>query len=429
MINTNFIPIYLNLILGTIAVLVFAYAAKQLIGYLHFLAFYFWFSHTLRGVGILINDGSVLYNKYFNWNVYTEAINLNLIYQIAFFGGIITAFGRGAFGEVKVLNSKSVDGFNTLDKIAATIVAISLTVFLAVGGFNVLAPFRDASITVISPILRFVYPFALVFGAIVAGRGVIIYGLKGEHLTGFFLFVIGVLSSIAVNQRGILIIFLINAGGYIYMAGRRCLAIMLGFFVYILSQTIKSVLFFVYNDIEGNTGSKNLVQYLQSLPYSPDGDGSEVWMIVVEYVKQNGHLYGKSILNSWASILSSDYRNTQGLLTGLDVINSYHDPFTYWNLKFGFNLSSAQELYLNFGYASIPIFFTASYFLGWILKKYKKQLGLGSDPVYSFVMPFGVCAYVLAISAFMWFVMFFSVAILLRFLSSQREVNERSWLG
>ena len=80
--------------------------------------------------------------------------------------------------------------------------------------------------------------------------------------------------------------------------------------------------------------------------------------------------------------MSSDSTQLYGLMTGLDVLNDFHDPETYWYLKFGFNVSSAQELFINFGYLGIPIYLLFSFVIGCLIKRYYANVSNGADPVY-----------------------------------------------
>ena len=401
--------IYINLLIAFAVSIGFLVITRGSVGYIQFLAIYFIYSHVLRGFGIILNGGSVLYNRYFSWDAYLDGLNLNLLYQTALYVGYLVGFGLKEDSAVKRIDKRPISGLNSLDKFLAVLAVIILVIMFSVGGLSLLAPFRDVSISVLFPQLRPIYPIAMILGAILAGRGILLIGVNSHYLAGCAIFLIGISTSVVTNQRGLLVIFIFTAIGFLVRIGKHIIAFTAFGAAFSLAMTVRSFIFLVLGEKNEKSVSVGPVNYLAALPYSPDGDSSEVWMVVSKYVDQNGLLMGKSIIMSWASLFSSEYRYSSGYRTGADVLNSFHDPTTYWNLKFGFNVSTAHELFFNFGYTSIIFYFIFAWLIGVCFRRYYNLLADGADPIYSSLFVFAVATYLMAISGLMWFLLYFII--------------------
>lgn len=87
---------------------------------------------------------------------------------------------------------------------------------------------------------------------------------------------------------------------------------------------------------------------------SPNFDGPDVWVLAQGFTAQHGYLGGWTLAAIPARILTPAARGERCLLTAADLLNTYRWRQFYWQTRFGFNVSLAQEVYLNFGQAALP---------------------------------------------------------------------------
>ncbi|QBS37602.1 glycosyltransferase [Thermaerobacter sp. FW80] len=88
---------------------------------------------------------------------------------------------------------------------------------------------------------------------------------------------------------------------------------------------------------------------------TPDFDGPDVWVLVQGFTARHGLLGGQTLAAVPARLLPPDNRSRRCLLTAVDLLNTYRWRQFYWGTRFGFNVSLAQEVYLNFGAGALPV--------------------------------------------------------------------------
>ncbi|HEY8415732.1 MAG TPA: hypothetical protein VIK99_08170, partial [Thermaerobacter sp.] len=88
---------------------------------------------------------------------------------------------------------------------------------------------------------------------------------------------------------------------------------------------------------------------------TPDFDGPDVWVLVQGFTARHGLLGGRTLAAVPARLLPPDHRSRRCLLTAVDLLNTYRWRQFYWGTRFGFNVSLAQEVYLNFGAGALPV--------------------------------------------------------------------------
>ncbi|MGB9618802.1 MAG: hypothetical protein ACPL7K_00140 [Armatimonadota bacterium] len=91
------------------------------------------------------------------------------------------------------------------------------------------------------------------------------------------------------------------------------------------------------------------------LLYTTNLDDADSWPVVIDYVDENGFSNGRSFLAIPARFASTRFRVESGFLTGTDIVNSFFYGANYEDTSFGFHVSFANELFLNFG--SLGLFF------------------------------------------------------------------------
>ena len=97
------------------------------------------------------------------------------------------------------------------------------------------------------------------------------------------------------------------------------------------------------------------------LLYKPNFDTSDVWPVVLAYVDENGFLNGKTLLAIPLRIASPYVRLEWNLYTAVDVLNAYYQGPSYWETRFGFNVSFPQEIFLNFGWMGLCFTFLTGF--------------------------------------------------------------------
>ncbi|GAB6876190.1 sugar transferase [Thermaerobacter litoralis] len=88
---------------------------------------------------------------------------------------------------------------------------------------------------------------------------------------------------------------------------------------------------------------------------SANFDGPDVWVIAQGFFATHGPLHGRTLAALPARVLTPAARGQACHLTATDLLNTYRWRQFYWQTGFGFNVSLAQEAYLNFGAAAVPV--------------------------------------------------------------------------
>lgn len=87
--------------------------------------------------------------------------------------------------------------------------------------------------------------------------------------------------------------------------------------------------------------------------FGPNFDNIDVWPIILNFISDKGFLFGSTFISLISRFATPSLRQDYGLLSAVDQINAYHWGDLYWRNNFGFNVTLAQELFVNFGVASL----------------------------------------------------------------------------
>lgn len=249
--------------------------------------------------------------------------------------------------------------------------ALTLIHFLSGGAW--LPTARGEAITRVVPFGKVLFPLAVVpFSFSLASSLLLVYFTLRE--TGLLrvgnsarlgsLLLVSLISTIALTllyQRGfvltaLLIVFFFLARlhnwGYIKLA-------LIAVLTLILLTQIRPIAQLIANTLSGKMASTSSspaeqIPFLQRhFLYSPNFDTADVWPIVLSYVSENGYTGGITFLAIPLRFFPPTLRSEYGLLTAVDRLNAYYWGSTYWEKSFGFNVTLAQEAYLNFGLAGL----------------------------------------------------------------------------
>lgn len=83
--------------------------------------------------------------------------------------------------------------------------------------------------------------------------------------------------------------------------------------------------------------------------YTTNNDSADSWPVVISYARHYGYREGRTFVAIPARFAGTQFRIRSGILTASDAVNLYHYGDDYVRYSFGFNVSLANELYLNFG--------------------------------------------------------------------------------
>lgn len=245
--------------------------------------------------------------------------------------------------------------------------ALALIHFLSGGAW--LPNARGEAITRVVPFGKVLFPLAVIpFSFSLASGALLIFFTfrevkppRPKHFVGLlFSLLVGLASAIALvvlYQRGFVLVALLVASFFVarlHNWGYTKLMLVALLSLALLTQ-IRPTAQFIANLLSGKASSApvNVEEQPPFLKrhflYSPNFDTVDVWPIVLSYIADNGYKGGSTFLAVPLRFFPPSFRLEYGLLTAVDELNTYHWGNVYWEKSFGFNVTLAQEAYLNFG--------------------------------------------------------------------------------
>tara|TARA_B110000971_G_C19976312_1_gene485114 strand:- start:88 stop:1365 length:1278 start_codon:yes stop_codon:yes gene_type:complete len=366
----------------------------------------------IRPFAVLLHGSTILTESFYSDINYENGLLIGTAFYLVFYVAVILCYHK----KSSAANPKKLDFVDVRIPsifLTAVMCVVFLALFLFIGGIDVLFVNRTASISVVAPSLRYVYPFAIVFLCIGSMQGAIMLAQK-RILLGGMLLVLYLFASMILAQRGFFILFVVVGVALSLRGGKVSLRSYISmllpfFFVLLLAVSSKQLL-------ETFFGSGNLhasAQHLspsEEILSSPDGDASEVWMLAAKFTSDNGYLFGGSVINNIFNIFSHNQRREWGLMNGSDVMNNTFTGEGYWDLGFGFNVTLPIELYINFGlFGLIPICFFGI-LLGSSLRQFDDRVSRqGRDPSWEVLRLYAVYTLCTSLAGLQWSILFFVV--------------------
>ena len=376
---------------------------------------------VIRPVAIHWNGGSEIYSSVYDPSVYARGWLAAALFYLTWAIGY--GWGSG-FGHQELLVKsfqRSSNRFLLQSLFIAVVISVFVGAMLAVAGTSFLIGNREGAIATVNPVLRYLYPFVMLLSALGGFYAIILMFIRRPFL-GVALLVIFFFLTSLVGQRGFLITFALGAAGVIYIFIKRTLrqrTVLLATVALIISATaLMREIIYTFMDLRPEKSESSAIQtYLRN----PDGDYVEVWMVLLNYSGEHGQQLGRTILAAPATILPNDTRRSLGMLTGLDVLNNYYQPEAYWGLKFGFNVSLLQELFLNFGYYGLLLVPIAGYGCGRAVTRYYRRVSSGADPGAEFFLLFGIWTLSTSFAGLQWTLLSFVIYVIFQLLSMKRK--------
>ena len=371
-----------------------------------FIALNIFIAYLIRPILIYLNNGTILTSAVFNFENYLYGYFASSLFLLFFTIGICIGLKKPSNLSTLSINPTINTRYERM-LLAATFVFTAF--YLFIGGFDVLFTNRSASISIVNPFVRYIYPFAVVcmFGAGVSISLAMTLGdFKKAGLKLVFLF----LCSTAIGQRGFLIVAIIIGFGLGFDANKRKILtsnnIYLGLLILVILFS-KKIMTFLFSG-----GSNDVVEDDLMIKYlsSPDGDTTEVWMILMNYLVSNEFLFGNSIINNIFNLIPHTLRSVFGLLNGQDILNSYYAPDAYWEKGFGFNVTLPIEMYMNFGLLGAFPMLLVGILLGKVISNFYGAVAYNfKDPAHESLKLYGCFAVLSSFAGFQWFIVFLVV--------------------
>jgi len=358
------IAILLIVIVNLMAMVIYAFVYKDRLTYVHYLSALFILSNIVKPVAILIYGESLLYQTLYSDIQYAQALLYASVCYWLYLLGFQLFWSRKNADTLLATTSKTgtyplFDWFNLL------LCVLGLGAMFISLGTSFLVTNRTSSISAAFPMLRYFYPFLLISSALLIAQGFNLILDKNRLFQAGLFSLVGFGTTMAIAQRGFALSALVFIALLYFQFSLKInkkLAVLVVVFIFVVFS--RNIAFTVFSGLD-KAAPATRMSMAEKIVRTPDGDSTEVWMVVLALVEKKGFLWGQSIINSAFVLLPNNVRVALGVPTGLDQLNLFYTGPSYLTLKFGFNVNAAQELFLNFG----PLSFLIQFFGGVFVAK------------------------------------------------------------
>lgn len=366
----------------------------------------------VRPFAVLVHGSTIITEGFYSDINYELGLFIATAFHIIFYGALILFYHK----KTKSRNLQKVDSIGvSKNSILLTLAMCMLFLvgFLFVGGTDVLFINRSASVSVVAPSVRYIYPFAIVFLCIGAMQGAILFA-QNRKVLGTVLLLFYLVASMILAQRGFFIIFVVLGVTLclrvMKVSIKSYVSLLLPFaFVLLAAVSSKEILVSFFASEQSLVSVQN-ESFSEKILSSPDGDTTEVWMLATNFVNENGYLLGGSVVNNIFNIFSHNQRREWGVMNGSDVMNNEYTGEGYWDLGFGFNVQLPIELYINFGlFGLIPISLFGI-ILGRAMRQFDgRVIFQGVDPSWEVLRLYAIYTICHSLAGLQWSILFFAL--------------------
>ncbi|MEO0279084.1 MAG: hypothetical protein ABIM21_07455 [candidate division WOR-3 bacterium] len=341
-------------------------------------------TYGIRPLFSALLGGFTLYPTPLGWSAYNLGLLYSLLFTVPYVATYLLLRTKKSFNQKAIsLTGIRLSFFSVLLTLFTGAIAVLAIHVLSQGRWLPVA--RNQTITSVVPFGKILFPSAVIPLSVSIPALVLIL-FRYRHCRIKFIFVVVLLVCVSLllillYQRGFFLsgilwsvflyerIFKKLTYRKAFIVGLICflsLFILRPFAVFIASggKTKPDISLFL---------KKN---FLFAFAASPNFDAPDVWQVFVWYVSEHGYLEGKSFYAFPARFLRPIDRLELDLKTSVDLINEFYWGEIYWETNFAFAVSSAQEIYLNFGPILIPCFAVLSglwtYFLDSWLYRFRR---------------------------------------------------------
>ncbi len=314
------------------------------------------FAFSIRPIVDASMGGYTLYPTSLGWNYYNLGLIYQIIFEISFLFGYIVLY-KNRKRNMRISLSRSLKkGY--LSSLFSGMIVVFLIAILSHG--NWLASNRSTTITSTLPLGKILFPMAIIPLSVSFPLAYLCY--KHSNLSFKFLLLIGLviafLSMDLLYERGFLISSFILIL-FFYEKSKKIKyrwLILFIVFALLLATFLRPLALFLSGSTKsgGNFGSP--IDAMLSFFKGANFDSADVWPVAMEYVKEKGLLFGTTFLNLPFTFFSPAMRHQYGFLLAVDRLNAFYWGNFYWFSNFGFNVSTPQEVLMNFGPSLLPVF-------------------------------------------------------------------------
>ncbi len=343
--------------------LAFALTARPLISTFHWFLLTSFLAFGIRPALAASVGGFTNYDSGIGWYAY----NYGLLYQLLFvlcvsIAYILLSYRYSSRQPRPLLRVVRPRGFYVL--LATGLVGIAALHVLSGGGW--LPGARTGTINSVVPGGKYIFPIAVMSFSLLIPFGVIGY-MKKAGYPWWLVLLTSLLSLSALSllfMRGMVIAGVLLIFWAAEKEGKlRVKHLLIGLLVlFTIGQMLRPLGKFVAaRYLMGESDARfaiasALAERMSPLDkvralflYTTNLDLADSWPVVINYVDDNDRLGGRSFLAVPARFASTKFRLDSGFLTGSDIVNDYFYGANYYDLSFGFNVTFANELFLNFG--------------------------------------------------------------------------------
>lgn len=370
----------------------------------------------VRPFAVLANGSTIITESFYSDINYELGLLVATAFHIIFYGALMLFYHKKTKSSNNQQKVKLIEVSKGSILLTVIMCMLFLAGFLFIGGTDVLFVNRSASVSVVAPSVRYIYPFAMVFLCIGAMQGAILFS-QNRKVLGATLLLFYLVASVILAQRGFFIIFVVLGVAMCLRTNKASFKSyfkrLLPFIFILLAAAFSKDI--IVNLFTSDFASEQSVSYVdeplsERILSSPDGDTTEVWMLATKFVSENGHLFGDSIVNNIFNIFPHNQRREWGVMNGSDVLNNEYTGEGYWDLGFGFNVQLPIELYINFGlFGLIPMFFFGI-ILGAAMRLFDTRvIFLGRDPSWEVLRFYAIYTICQSLAGLQWSLLFYAV--------------------
>jgi len=399
---------FLSLSITIITLIISLYLVMRVPSLNYFLIIFIIYAMVLRPYAILINGGSEITRDYFSMMDYEFgylAASINIfMFLVGMFIGLFKLVNANNFTkQCRICINKK------LENLLFILSIISCLVFLYIGGVEILFVNRTTTISMQNPMLRYIFPFVTVLLCASTIHAVLAI-FYGKFIVGMSKSIVLFVITSILAQRGFFIVFIIISISLVMFHDKRkifkfqSIALVI---LMLLTLFSKDILVGIFVD---NTVVQESKSFLEKILLRPDGDATEVWMLTIQYLKDNNYTYGISIFNNIFNLIPHNLRHSLEIYNGQDILNGFYGGSQYWDYGFGFNVTLPIEAYLNFGYFGVLISCLAGYIMGKSIEyNYKYIFLYGQDPALASLRLYAVWTITSSFSGFQWAIIYYAI--------------------
>lgn len=227
---------------------------------------------------------------------------------------------------------------------------------IATNGLSWLPGSRETTLTVLNPVFRYIYPIIIYSSSILLVTIIYQFLMKRVSIPlAAFLFLLSVVVTTLISQRGMLIIAVLIAALGLYKINSIKFSVLFSFAAFV-------VLFGLLARVVVSDSADSMPIYDRLLL---GGDGTQIDSLVCsfDFIKETiGQDINYSVFNEFFGFMPQSMRGGHGWATAGDILNFFWLGESYAESGFGYNFSNLSAFMLGHG-----VFLGVGFYLAWII--------------------------------------------------------------